>query len=80
MSRVDRLLLRARRRASRFANRICRLGGVRANDYAIDGIPVTDLSGRAVLNPSIEALEEVKMQVRSDDVETGRTGGRSAAR
>jgi hypothetical protein len=50
-------------------------GGVRANNYIIDGVPVTELRGRAVLNPTIEALEEVKVQVHTYDAEMGRTGG-----
>ena len=50
-------------------------GGVRANNYLIDGVSITDLTGRAVINPTIEALDEVKVQVRAYDAETGRTGG-----
>ncbi|PYR04181.1 MAG: hypothetical protein DMG00_24355 [Acidobacteria bacterium] len=50
-------------------------GGIRANNYLIDGVPITELRGRAVLNPTIEALEEVKVQVHTYDAEMGRTGG-----
>jgi hypothetical protein len=50
-------------------------GGVRANNYLLDGVPITDMSGRAVLNPSIEALDEVRVQVHTYDAEMGRTGG-----
>src|SRR4051812_8207230 len=50
-------------------------GGVRANNYLLDGVPVTELRGRAVLNPTIEAVEEVKVQVHTYDAEMGRTGG-----
>ena len=50
-------------------------GGVRANNYLLDGVPITDLRGRAVLNPTIEAIEEVKVQVHTYDAEMGRTGG-----
>lgn len=50
-------------------------GGLRANNYLIDGVPVTELRGRAVLNPTIEAVEEVKVQVHTYDAEMGRTGG-----
>src|SRR5687767_6792319 len=50
-------------------------GGVRANNYLLDGVPITELRGRAVLNPTIEALEEVKVQVHTYDSEMGRTGG-----
>ena len=50
-------------------------GGIRANNYLVDGVPITELRGRAVLNPTIEALEEVKVQVHTYDSEMGRTGG-----
>jgi trimeric autotransporter adhesin len=50
-------------------------GGVRANNYLVDGVPITELTGRAVLNPSIEAIEEVKVQVHTYDADMGRTGG-----
>jgi hypothetical protein len=50
-------------------------GGIRANNYLLDGVPITELRGRAVLNPTIEAVEEVKVQVHTYDAEMGRTGG-----
>src|SRR5438093_3905212 len=50
-------------------------GGLRANNYILDGVPITELRGRAVLNPTIEAVEEVKVQVHTYDAEMGRTGG-----
>jgi hypothetical protein len=50
-------------------------GGVRANNYLVDGVPITELTGRAVLLPSIEALDEVRVQVHTYDAEMGRTGG-----
>ncbi len=50
-------------------------GGVRANNYTVDGVPITELTGRAVLNPSIEAIDEVKVQVHTYDADMGRTGG-----
>ena len=50
-------------------------GGLRANNYLIDGVPVAELRGRAVLNPTIEAVEELKVQVHTYDAEMGRTGG-----
>ena len=50
-------------------------GGIRANNYLLDGVPITELRGRAVLNPTIEALEDVKVQVHTYDAEMGRTGG-----
>ncbi len=50
-------------------------GGIRANNYLIDGVPISELRGRAVLNPTIEAVEEVKVQIHTYDAEMGRTGG-----
>src|SRR5712692_10471397 len=50
-------------------------GGMRANNYILDGVPITELVGRAVLNPTIESVEEVKVQVHTYDAEMGRTGG-----
>jgi hypothetical protein len=50
-------------------------GGIRANNYLLDGVPISELRGRAVLNPTIEAVEEVKVQVHTYDAEMGRTGG-----
>ena len=50
-------------------------GGMRANNYILDGVPITEIVGRAVLNPTIEAVEEVKVQVHTYDAEMGRTGG-----
>ena len=50
-------------------------GTRRGNNYLIDGVPVTDLRNRASANPTIEALEDVAVQVHTYDAETGRTGG-----
>jgi hypothetical protein len=50
-------------------------GARRANNYILDGVPITDMRNRAVVNPSIEGLEEVKVQVHTFDAEMGRTGG-----
>jgi hypothetical protein len=50
-------------------------GGIRANNYLLDGVPITELRGRAIAMPTIEALEEVKVQVHTYDAEMGRTGG-----
>ena len=46
-----------------------------SNNYAIDGIPITDMSNRAVIIPSIEGVEEVKVQANTYDAEIGRTSG-----
>jgi len=50
-------------------------GGVRSNNFLIDGFPITDLSNRASTNPSIEAVQEMKVQLHTYDAEMGRTGG-----
>ena len=50
-------------------------GTRRGNNYTLDGVPVTDLTNRAVANPTIESLEDVKVQVHTYDAEMGRTGG-----
>jgi hypothetical protein len=50
-------------------------GGVRANNYLLDGFPITDLANRSSTNPSGEMLEDVRVQVHTYDAEMGRTGG-----
>ena len=50
-------------------------GAVRSNNFLVDGFPVTDLQNRASTNPSMEAIQEVKVQVHTYDAEMGRTGG-----
>ena len=50
-------------------------GGVRANNYLLDGFPVTDLQNRSSTNPSGEMVEDVRVQVHTYDAEMGRTGG-----
>jgi hypothetical protein len=50
-------------------------GARRGNNYIVDGVPITDLRNRASANPSIEALEDVSVQVHLYDAEAGRTGG-----
>src|SRR5437588_550521 len=50
-------------------------GTRRGNNYTLDGVPITDLTNRAVANPTIEALDDVKVQVHTYDAEMGRTGG-----
>ncbi len=50
-------------------------GPVQSNNFLIDGFPVTDLRNRASTNPSIEAIEDMKVQVHTYDAEMGRTGG-----
>jgi hypothetical protein len=50
-------------------------GTRRGNNYLIDGVPVGDIRNRASANPTIEALDDVAVQVHTYDAETGRTGG-----
>ncbi len=50
-------------------------GGVRANNYLLDGFPITDLVNRASANPSSEMVEDIRIQVHTYDAEMGRTGG-----
>lgn len=50
-------------------------GPVRGNNYLLDGVPITDSVNRAVIIPTIESVEEVKIQANTYDAEMGRTGG-----
>lgn len=50
-------------------------GPIRGNNYLLDGIPITDSINRAVIIPTIEAVQEVKLQINTYDAEVGRTGG-----
>src|SRR5262249_31943979 len=50
-------------------------GPRRANNYTIDGVPITDMRNRAVFIPNIESVQEVRVQVSTYDAEMGRTGG-----
>jgi hypothetical protein len=50
-------------------------GTRRGNNYTLDGVPITDLRNRASANPTIESLDDVKVQVHTYDAEMGRTGG-----
>lgn len=50
-------------------------GPVRGNNYLIDGIPVTDSTNKSVIIPSLEAVQEMKLQEGTYDATMGRTGG-----
>jgi len=50
-------------------------GPVRGNNYLIDGVPITDATNRAIIIPSLEATQEVKVQANTYDAEMARTGG-----
>ena len=50
-------------------------GPITGNNYLLDGISITDSGNHAVIIPSIEAVQEVKLQINTYDAEVGRTGG-----
>jgi hypothetical protein len=50
-------------------------GPVRGNNYLVDGVPITDANNRAIIIPSLEAVQEVKVQANTYDAEMARTGG-----
>jgi hypothetical protein len=50
-------------------------GPVRGNNYTLDGISITDSTNRAVIIPSQESVQEMKVQANTYDSEMGRTGG-----
>src|SRR4030095_15426036 len=50
-------------------------GTRRGNSYTLDGVPITDIRTRAVATPTIEALDDMKVQVHTYDAEMGATGG-----
>lgn len=50
-------------------------GPVRGNNYLVDGIPITDAANRAIIIPTLEAVQEVKVQSNTYDAEMARTGG-----
>jgi trimeric autotransporter adhesin len=50
-------------------------GPVRGNNYLVDGIPITDFNNRAIIIPTLEGVQEVKIQANTYDAEMARTGG-----
>ncbi len=52
-------------------------GPLRTNNYLVDGISITDSNNRAVIVPSPEAVQELKLQTNTYDAEASRTGGGS---
>ena len=50
-------------------------GPVRGNNYLLDGVPITASSNVAVIIPTLEAVQEIKVQANTYDAEMGRTGG-----
>ena len=50
-------------------------GPVAANLYLVDGIPITDTNNRPIVIPTIESIQDVKVQANTYDAQVGRTGG-----
>ncbi len=50
-------------------------GPITGNNYLLDGISITAAGNTAVIIPSVEAVQEVKLQANTYDAEVGRTGG-----
>ena len=50
-------------------------GPIGSNQYEIDGIPITDTNNRPIAIPTIEAIQDVKVQANTYDAQVGRTGG-----
>jgi trimeric autotransporter adhesin len=50
-------------------------GPLRSNNTLVDGVSITDANNRAVILPSPEAVQELKLQTATYDAEAGRTGG-----
>ncbi len=50
-------------------------GPRRGNAYLLEGIAITDLVNRATIVPSMEAVEELKVQVKTYDADMGRAAG-----
>src|SRR5260370_15373854 len=46
-----------------------------ANNYLIDGVPITDVTHRSEIIPPLEAIKEVSLQANTYDAEVRRTGG-----
>ena len=50
-------------------------GPVAANLYLVDGVPITDTNNRPIVIPTIESIQDVKVQALTYDAQVGRTGG-----
>ena len=50
-------------------------GPIGANLYTIDGVPITDTNNRPIAIPTIESIQDVKVQALTYDAQVGRTGG-----
>jgi hypothetical protein len=50
-------------------------GPVGSNQYLVDGVPITDTNNRPIVIPTIESIQDVKVQANTYDAQVGRTGG-----
>ena len=50
-------------------------GPRRDNSYTLDGVPIVDIVNRATFIPSLQAVEEIRVQTSAYDAEVGRTSG-----
>jgi len=50
-------------------------GPVGSNQYLIDGVPISDTNNRPIVIPTIESIQDVKVQANTYDAQVGRTGG-----
>ena len=50
-------------------------GPRRGNGYLIEGVSITDLTNRPTIAPSIEAIEELKVQTKTYEADMGRAAG-----
>ncbi len=50
-------------------------GPVAANLYEVDGVPITDTNNRPIVIPTIESIQDLKVQANTYDAQVGRTGG-----
>jgi len=50
-------------------------GPIASNLYLVDGVPITDTNNRPIAIPTIESVQDVKVQALTYDAQVGRTGG-----
>lgn len=50
-------------------------GPIASNLYLVDGVPITDTNNRPIVIPTIESIQDVKVQANTYDAQVGRTGG-----
>lgn len=50
-------------------------GPRRGNGYLLEGVPITDFTNRPTIVPSMEAIEDLKIQVKTYDADMGHAAG-----